>query len=237
MGGDSAERTRRHTRAWVRAIRLVVFLVLGLAIARYVRDRPRDEPAGLLQSLRAGQITIDRFVRAERAAAPAMFDRTLLESNERALKQSFPESTFSDVSLAGVTDGDGFMRAYLTYQGSLQLQGESVATRVQMAIYYHAAGMAVIAAACTAGEKECLKIEPLLADAEQRLRRRMAASDLDAVLPDAKTCATETIPVPNTFRQSQVRVCVYAPGMQLSLTRFDAASTIESIVADRSAIH
>ena len=219
-----------------RAVRLVVFLIVGLAIARYVRDRPRDEPAGLLQSLRNGQITIDRFVRAERAAAPAMFDRTLLESNERALQQSFPESTFSNVSVAGVTDGDGFMRAHLTYQGSLQLQGEPVATRGQMAIYYHAAGMAVIAAACTAGEKQCLKIEPLLADAEQRLRRRMAASDLDAVLPEATRCTTETLPVPNTDRRSQVRVCGYEPGLQLSLTRFDAATTIESLTAERSAV-
>ena len=206
----------------------------GIAIVGYLRDLPGQRPSGLLESLQARQITIDRFVRAERAAAPGMFDTRLLDNNRRALAQSFPDATFSDVSLAGVTDGDGWMRALLEYRGMMTIQGESVATHGQIATYYHAAGMALVGAACTAGANECRKIDALLIDAERNLRTRLGAADLERVLPESPHCTTESVPVPDSDRQSQVRVCVYEPGMQLSFTRFDAAATIASLVAERA---
>lgn len=226
----------RHSRRF-RLIRLFsagLAVFAGIAIVGYVRDLPRQRPSGLLQSLQARQITIDRFVRAERAAAPGMFDARLLNNNRRALAQSFPDATFSDVSLVRVTDGDGWMRALLEYQGLLNIQGESVATHGQMAIYYHPAGMAVVGAACTAEASECRKIDAVLNEAERNLRARLGAADLERVLPESAQCATESVPVPDSDRQSQVRVCVYEPGMQLSFTRFDAAATIASLVAERA---
>ena len=58
-----------------------------------------EPPSPLITALRTGQITIDRFVRAERAAAPGMFDQRLLRNNERALRESFPDGDFANVSM------------------------------------------------------------------------------------------------------------------------------------------
>ena len=210
---------------------LAIVVAIGLAGQQW-----RDRPPALVESLRAGQITIDRFVRAERAAAPGMFERRLLTNNERALRQSFPNSTFSNVSLDGVTDGPGWLRAHITYQGLLSVQGEPVKTRGQIVIYYHPAGTAVIGAACTADDERCDAIEPLLATAERSLRGRFDAANLDGVLPKSGDCSVETIAVPGGEQESQVVACVYAPGIQLTLTRLDAAATIESLIAERSTV-
>jgi hypothetical protein len=211
-------------------------IVLALVLASGVVHRGLSEPpSSLLESLRNRQIAIDRFVRAERAAAPGMFDQRLLASHERALRQSFPDGTFSDVSLVRVTDGAGWLRAHMTYQALLNVQGASVSTRGQMVLYYHRAGTAVIGAACTADERDCRRIDPLLAAAEQSLRTRFEAADLDGVLPASRECSVETIAVPNSEQESQVRACVYAPGIQLTLTRLDRTETIASLLAERAA--
>jgi hypothetical protein len=210
-------------------------IALALVVASGVVHRGLTEPpSSLLESLRGGQTTIDRFVRAERAAAPGMFDQRLLATHERALRQSFPDGRFSDVSLLSVTDGAGWLRAHMTYQALLTVQGEPVSTRGQMVVYYHRAGTAVIAAACTADERDCRQIEPLLAAAERSLRTRFDAADLDGVLPGSRECSVETVAVPNSEHESQVRACVYAPGIQLTLTRLDGAATIASLVAERA---
>jgi hypothetical protein len=74
----------------------------------------------------------------------------------------------------------------------------------------------------------------VLSEAERNLRARLGAADLDRVLPKSAQCTTESVRLPDSDRQSLVRACVYAPGMQVSLTRFDAAATIESLVAERA---
>ena len=211
---------------------IVLAIVVGVGLAG---RQWRNRPSSLIESLRTGQITIDRFVRAERAAAPGMFDRRLLTNNERALRASFPGGEFSSVRLAGVTDGPGWLRAHITYQGVLSVQGESVRTRGQIVIYYHPAGTAVIGAACTADDERCDAIEPLLTTAERLLRGRFDAANLDGVLPESRDCSVETIAVPGGEQESQVVACVYAPGIQLTLTRLDAAETIGALIAERSA--
>lgn len=216
---------------WGRAL---IFLTLLIAVGDVISRR--EPPASLLTALANGQVTIDRFVRAERAAAPGMFDRRLLRGNERALRQSFPDGEFSDVSLVGVTEGDGWMRAHLTYQGALKVEGRSVHTSGQMVIYYHPGGTAMIGAACTAPRQECRRIEPLLASAERLLRDGFTTGGLDGLLPPTPLCRTETLTVPGTVQPSRVRACLYAPGLQLTLTRQDAAATILSLLAERSSV-
>jgi len=212
-------------------------IVLALVLASGLVHRGVSEPpSSLLESLRTGQITIDRFIRAERAAAPGMFDQRLLTTHERALRQSFPDGTFSDVSVVRVTDGAGWLRAHMSYQAQLHVQNEPVSTSGQMVIYYHRAGTAVIGAACTAEERDCRRIEPLLAAAEQALRTRFDAADLDGVLPESRDCTVEAIAVPNTEHESRVRACVYAPGIQLTLTRLDREDTTASLIAERAAV-
>ena len=107
-------------------------------------------------------------------------------------------------------------------------------TRGQMVIYYHPAGTAVVGAACTADDDRCDALESLLATAERSLRGRFGAADLDGVLPPAPDCSVETIAVASGEQESEVRACVYAPGLQLTLTRLDAAETIASLIAERS---
>ena len=163
-------------------------LAVLFAVAR-IRDVGQERPSPLIASLRARQITIDRFVRAERAAAPGMFDQRLLRSNERALRESFPDGDFAKVSLVDVTEGPDWMRAHMKYRGTFNVQGESITSAAQIVVYYHRTGMAVITAACTTEPRDCAQIEPLLSAAERSLRGAVCrhrsgrrASSLGAVL-------------------------------------------------------
>ena len=213
-----------------------IWLALAvLFVASGVRDLAGDRPSALIAALGERQITIDRFVRAERAAAPGLFDQRLLRNNERALRESFPDGEFENVSIADVTDGPDWMRVRMTYQGTFNVQGKSVTSAAQIVLYYHRAGMAVITAACTAEPRDCVQIEPLLAAAEKSLRARFAAPDLDGVLPKARQCSVETLDLPNSDEDSRVRACVYAPGIQLTLTRVDEEATVRSLIAERAA--
>jgi hypothetical protein len=214
--------------------RIWLALAVLFVVAR-IRDVAQERPSPLIASLRAGQITIDRFVRAERAAAPGMFDQQLLRSNERALRESFPDGDFPNVSLVDVTDGPDWMRVHMKYQGTFKVQGELVTSATQIVLYYHRSGMAVITAACTTAPRDCAQIEPLLSAAERSLRARFAATDLDGVLPASEQCSVETLALPNSDTDSTVRACVYAPGIQLTLTRVDADATIRSLIAERAA--
>jgi hypothetical protein len=67
------------------------------------------------------------------------------------------------------------------------------------------------------------------------LRARFAAPDLDGVLPESRQCTVETLDLPNSDEDSRVRACVYAPGIQLTLTRVDEETTIRSLIAERAA--
>jgi hypothetical protein len=213
-----------------------IWLALAaLFVASRVRDFPGERPSTLIAALGEGQITIDRFVRAERAAAPGLFDERLLRNNERALRESFPDGKFANVSVAEVTDGPDWMRVRMTYQGTFNVRGASVNSAAQIVLYYHRAGMAVITAACTTAPRDCAQIEPLLAAAETSLRARFAAPDLDGVLPESRQCSVQALDLPNSDEQSRVRACVYAPGIQLTLTRVDADATIRSLIAERAA--
>ena len=209
-------------------------LAVLFVFARF-RDVSQDQPSSLIAALGERQITIDRFVRAERAAAPGLFDQRLLRNNERALRESFPDGEFEHVSIADVTDGPDWMRVRMTYQGTFKVQGEPVKSAAQIVLYYHRAGLAVITAACTTAPRDCAQIEPLLAAAEKSLRGRFASADLDGVLPASKQCSVETLDVPDTDEDSRVRACVYAPGIQLTLARVDADATIRSLIAERAA--
>ena len=213
-----------------------IWLALAvLFVVARIREVSQDQPSSLIAALGDRQITIDRFVRAERAAAPGLFDQRLLRNNERALRESFPDGDFANVSIADVTNGTDWMRVRMKYQGTFNVQGEQVTSAAQIVIYYHRAGMAVITAACTTRPRDCAQIEPLLAAAERSLKARFAASDLDGVLPASRRCAVETLALPNSDTESRVRACVYAPGIQLTLTRVDADATIRSLIAERAA--
>ena len=208
----------------------------ALFVIGHIRGIEQSESSSLVTALRSGQITIDRFVRAERAAAPGLFDQRLLRNNERALRESFPNGDFSDVSMVNVTDGSGWMRVHMRYRGVFTLQsGAPIHSNAEIVLYYHRGGMAVITAACTADPSHCGPVEPLLANAERSLRGRFGAPDLDGVLPASAQCSVETIRRPGSQRESRVRACLYSPGIQLTLTRFDAESTIGSLVSERAA--
>lgn len=208
-------------------------VVAALFVAAYFRDIEKS-PSSLITALRAGRITIDRFVRAERAAAPGMFDQRLLRNNERGLRESLPDGTISGLSVDSVTEGQDWMRVHMTYQGVFTVQGESVTSAAQIVMYYHRAGTAVIAAACTTEPRDCAQIEPLLAAAERSLRTRFAATDLEGVLPASRQCSVETVDLPNRQTESRLLACVYSPGIQLTLSRVDADATIRSLIAERS---
>jgi hypothetical protein len=207
--------------------------VAALFIAVYFRDL-QSSPSSLVTALRSGRITIDRFVRAERAAAPGMFDRRLLRNNERGLRESLPDGTITGLAVDSVTEGQDWMRVHMTYKGLFTVQGEPVTSAAQIVLYYHRAGTAVIAAACTTQPRDCAQIEPLLAAAERSLRGRFAATDLDGVLPASRHCSVRTVDLPNRQADTRLLACIYSPGIQLTLSRVDAEATIRSLIAERA---
>ncbi len=210
-----------------------LLILTSLVLVGHVRRAMSDSPPTLVESLKAGRLSIERFLRAERAAAPAMFDRRFLMGHESALRASLPG--LSNVALAEVTDSDAWMRAHLTYAALPEAQEKSVRTTGHIVIYYHPAGMAVLGAVCSAADNACKPLAGLLTAAEQALRARLDSSDLEGVLPESKACSTEAVQLRNTDHQSEVRVCAYGSDLQLTLTRLGSGATIESLVAERTA--
>ena len=210
-----------------------LLVLTGLTMVGHVRRAMHDEPSGLLGSLKSGRVTIDRFLRAERAGSPAVFDRTLLRRQERGLREGLTDAKLSDVSLVGVTEGDGWMRAHMTYDSVIEESGTAINTKGHIVLYYHARGTAVVAGACFAFVG-CEVAEALLAKAEEALRRQLHAANLDGVLPQSEECSTDPVPVAKTTTEVQVLTCTYDPGVQLTLTRFDAPTTVESLIAERT---
>ena len=209
-----------------------LLILTSLVLVGHVRRAMNDSPPALVESLKAGRLTIDRFLRAERAAAPAMFDQRLLMRHESALRASVPG--LSNVALVEVTDSDAWIRAHMTYAAAPDVQEKSVRTTGHIVIYYHSAGMAALGAVCSADDSDCQPFASLLTTAEQALRGRLGSSDLVGVLPESEACSTEAAPLPNTDRYSDVHVCAYGSGIQLTLTRLGTAATIESLVAERT---
>jgi hypothetical protein len=210
-----------------------LLILTSLLLVGHVRRAMSDSPPTLVESLQAGRLTIDRFLRAERAAAPALFDQRLLTRHENALRASLPG--LSNVALAEVNEADAWMRAHMTYAAASAVQDKSARTTGHIVIYYHSAGMAVLGAVCSADANDCQPLADLLTAAERTLRGRLGSSDLVAVLPESEACSTEAVQLPNTGRYSDVRICAYGSGVQLTLTRLGSAATIESLVAERTA--
>jgi len=211
-----------------------LLVLTGLTLVGHVRRATNDEPSGLLGSLKNGRVTIDRFLLAERAVSPAVFDQALLRRHERGLRESVTDRKLSDVSLAGVTSGDGWMRAHMTYDAAYEESGIAVNTKGHIVLYYHSRGSAIVGGECVlpAG---CEKAGALVAKAEEALRRQLHAPDLDGVLPESDGCSTESVTMPAATTQVQVRTCAYDEDVQLTFTRFDASTTVASLIAERTA--
>ena len=65
-----------------------LLIVGGVSLAGLAVRSPARRPAPLVESLRAGSITIDAFLRAERAAAPRAFDVRFAGQRERELRSA-----------------------------------------------------------------------------------------------------------------------------------------------------
>ena len=212
-----------------------LLVLTGLTLVGHVRRATNDEPSGLLGSLKNGRVTIDRFLRAERAVSPAVFDQALLRRHERGLRESVTDRKLSNVSLVDVTEGDGWIRAHMTYGAAYDESGLGVNIKGHIVLYYHSRGSAIVGGECVlpAG---CQRAESLVAKAEMALRRQLHAPDLDGVLPDSEACSTDSVTVPAATTQLQVRRCAYEEDLQLTFTRFDAPTTVASLIAERTSV-
>jgi hypothetical protein len=206
-----------------------LLVLAGFAAVGVARRTVHDSTPPLLASLKTGEVSIHGFLRAERAAAPALFDQRLLTRHGQALKQFVPG--ISDVSLAGVTDNDDWVRAHITYAATLEKSATSA--KAHMVVYYHASGMAAIGAMCPPDE-DCQPLEGLLNTAEQGLRTHLRESGLHDVLPQSGACSIEAFQPAHSPRRTDVRACAYDSGIQLTLTRLGAADTIDALIAERT---
>ena len=210
-----------------------LLVLAALLVVGQIRRALSEKPSGLLESLRAGRVTIDRFVRAERAGAPGVFDLALRRRHERGLQQSLGDARVSDVSLVGVSDGDGWMRAHMTYNAVFDPNGAAVATKGQIVLYYHSGGAAIIGGVCIVAEG-CTGTDSVVAEADQALQRQLKSADLDGILPEAGICSIEPMALPNTTRGGQMMRCEYERGVELTFARLDAQTTVESLIAERT---
>ena len=149
------------------------------------------------------------------------------------MQQALPDAKLSDLSLVGVTDGDGWMRVHMTYDAVFDPVGAAIATKGHIVLYYHSRGSAIVGGVCVVTEG-CTSADALVATADQALRRRLNSEDLDHILPESADCSTEPVKVPNTTRETQLRTCAYDQGIQLTFTRLDGPTTVESLIAERT---
>ena len=209
-----------------------LLVLTGLLAVGLARDFLRERPSARIESLKSGDMTISAFMRAERAANPARFDAQILDVHERILKRSFPG--LRNVALSGVIASNAWMRTHATFATAPGVPNDSVSTKGHLVIYYHPAGMAVLAAACSAEDEDCQPLGGLLTTADDALRTRLASSDVEGVLPDSGSCSTQAVPTPNRDRQTTVRVCAYPPVIQLTFGRIERTETIDSLVSMRT---
>jgi len=201
-----------------------------LIVGQFSRVR-HEQPSGLVRSLQEGRLTIPAFLRAERATAPATFDRRLVDAQGRALRELALD--VSGLALSGITENDRWIRAHMTYRIAPSAENGDVGLNGHLILYYHPAGMAALGAVCSDERTSCARLEGLLANSEQSLRLRLGAADLDGVLPESEQCSVEAVQLPDIDQGQTVRVCPYDPGVQLTLTRVDATATIAGLVAER----
>ena len=207
-------------------------IVTAVAVAGIVLRRPPPPASALVQALRAGRITIDAFLRAERAAAPRLFDARFLTQRERGLRSS--GVNVSNLELINVTDGSWWVRTRIGFAAPVPKQPDAGTARWRQVVYYHTRGAAVLGSICSQAATDCAGLNGILDTADQNLRDRVAAGDLDYVLPENGSCTTESMPVPGGSDYSRVRACYYGPGRVLTLMRLDSASTITDLLADRT---
>ena len=205
--GIAAARGARRLEGVRRLVRQVSWrwrLCSSRSTSAIRRARPR------LSSPRCAPADHDRSVRAGRAGRGASHVRSAAVAEQRAR----PARIVSRRDISGLVcrqrhGRPDWMRVHMTYQGMFTVQGESVTSAAQIVLYYHRAGTAVIAAACTTEPRDCAQIEPLLASAERSLRARFAATDLDGVLPASQQCSVETLGTaesPGRFPRARLRL-------------------------------
>lgn len=200
----------------------------GMSIAGQLQ-RMEQGQSSLDVALQTGRITIDGYMRAQRAAAPVKFESDFIRNYEQALKAAEPEVTFSNITLAGVTEGDGWLRTLLTYDAVPAEDDHTVKTSGRIAVYYHARGMAIVKGWCAVAEEGCAEIDTLMATAEGALRLHLNGSGVDGVLPEPGLCSTDAIDGDQAADDSLSRTCSYDQGVELTFARVAAAATIDGL--------
>jgi hypothetical protein len=218
---------RRFTVWCGKGLLVVTGLLLLSAAQRAMREAPG--PNGRIRALQERRLAIPAFLRAERASSPVMFERRLVET----LKSAFDpwDVDASDLILSNITENDRWIRAHLTLRTPPDAEKGDPALASHMVLYYHQAGLATLSGTCSPDVPgSCPRLDRVLASAEEALRPRLAASTLDDVLPEPE-CSTEELEVPGEQERAVVRLCSYAPEVQLTFTRSDAEATIGMLTA------
>jgi hypothetical protein len=206
-----------------------LLIFAGMALAGLVlRGRPPRAPA-LVDSLRTGTITIDGFLRAQRAAAPRAFDLKFVGQRTRDLRASGLDP--KNVELLEVTDGSWWMRTKLGFMTPLPQQPGTEPARWRQIVFYHARGAAVLVSICSKPATDCSGLDRTLDTADRNLRERVAAGDLDYVLPEDGYCTIETVNAQGVPGQARVRACNYGPGLVMTFMRLDSATTIADLAS------
>ena len=204
-----------------------LLVLSGMSFAGYLRTVPPRAPS-LDDALTTRRITIDGYMRAQRAAAPLKFELDFVRVYERALRDSAPGASFSNIALAGIAEGHGWLRGGLTYNAVLTDDGEDVPARGTLVIYFHAKGLAVVRGLCSGADDGCEDLDTLLSAAEATLRTRLHDETVEDVLPEPGLCTTDATDA-DPSNQSMIRTCVYDRGIELNFTRLEADRAISSL--------
>ena len=210
-----------------------LLVLTSVLILGHVR-RAMENPDRGLEPLKDGRVSIPAFLRGERAAAPMMFDHRLVKGLERGMG-AFAGATVSNMTLVSVTDEPKWLRTHVSYDSVFKSEGESIPARGHIVLYYHLTGTAVLGAVCLAADRKCAGMDKLLSEADTSVKSRLGSTEIEGILPESALCSAEPIDRPDGKR-SLVQTCEYEPDLHLTFMRFDAAATIESLVAERALV-
>lgn len=233
---------KQHS-TWSSVLTVVVALA-SFTGARYVVAEIRQERAitnvllqiqdgSAFEDLRTGAVTPYTFMVRADSVGGEPFRRSFAQSVGLNVQRGLPGAQLRIDEQARTDDLATAWRGIVAYSGRASFEGSPyMDVRGEVRGYYHDEGAVSLEALCIDEFGACGgTFRGLIDRAEAALLVDMASTSLDGVLPRSDDCSLEKLDVPQQDRTAVVAVCIYEPGVVLTLNRIDREGTVEVLAA------
>jgi hypothetical protein len=233
----------KQDSTWSSVLTAIVVLA-SFTGARYVVAEIRQERAitnavhqiqdgSVFEDLRTGAVTPYAFIVRADSIGGAPFRRAFAESVGLNVRRGLPGAQLRIDEQARTDDLATAWRGIVGYSGRASFEGSPyMDVRGEVRGYYHEEGAVSLEALCIDELGACGETYRGLIDrAEAALLVVMTSTSLDDVLPRSNDCSLEKLDVPQQGRTAVFAVCIYEPGVVLTLNRMDREGTVEVLAA------